>query len=396
VSRRAIAAKVAADMQSASWVREMFERGRRLKAQLGEENVFDFSLGNPNAAPPPEFFDALRAVACEQRPELHGYMSNAGFEETRAAVARFVSREYGLELDGAAVVMTVGAAGGLNVALRAICDPGDEIIVLAPYFPEYRFYIEQAGARMVVVQTDAQFQPDIAAIQAALSAHTRGLIVNSPNNPSGAVYAESCCRELAAVLQRHDRPDRPLYVLLDDPYRRLVYEGAPPASLASCYPRSVLISSFSKDVSLAGERIGYIAVPAGVPDRQLLLGAMTILNRTLGFVNAPALMQRVIARCVGAACDFSFYRRNRDLLCRVLRHAGYELIVPGGSMFVFPRTPIDDDVAFVQRLLEQRILTVPGTGFGRPGHMRVSFAVAPHVIERAAPGFQAAFRAAAR
>lgn len=387
---KAIADKVAADMGAASWIREMFEKGRRLKAELGDDRVFDFSLGNPNATPPPAFFDALAAVACDRTPALHRYMPNPGFDDTRAAVARFVSREYRVEVDPAGIVLTTGAAGGMNVVLRAICNPGDEVLILAPFFPEYRFYVEQAGARPVVVQTDADFQPDIAALDAAVTPRTRAIIINSPNNPSGAVYTEERCREMAKLAAQHDRPDRPLYLVTDDPYRRILYDLDWCPTPARHYPRTVLVSSYSKDVSIAGERLGYIAVPNATPERGLLLGALTMLNRTLGFVNAPALMQRVIARCADALCDLSFYRANRDRLCHALRDYGYDLILPQGALYAFPKSPIDDDAAFSDILLKHRVLAVPGRGFGRPGYLRLAFCVDRATIEGGLPGLKAA------
>lgn len=386
----AIARKVAADMQTASFIREMFEKGRRLKAKLGEDSVFDFSLGNPNAPPPEAFFQALHAVATDRQPALHRYMPNAGFDESRAAVARFVSREYRLPIDAGSVILTTGAAGGLNVVLRAICNPGDEVITLAPFFPEYRFYIEQAGARMVTVQTDAEFQPDIPAIEAALTERTRAIIVNTPNNPTGAVYTDEKCRALAAMLARYDRPDRAVYLACDDPYRRIIYDLDWCPTPAAYYPRTIIVSSYSKDLGIAGERAGYIVVPPAVPEREVLLGAFTMLNRTLGYVNAPALIQRVIARCADALCDVAFYRQNRDLLCGALREYGYELVMPRGALYAFPKTPLEDDAAFVDMLLEHRVLAVPGSGFGRPGHMRLSFCVDRRTIERGLPGLKAA------
>ncbi len=391
--RLPIAQKVAVDAKSASWIREMFEKGRKLKAELGEANVQDLTLGNPNAAPPQAFFDALKSVAAEHQPALHRYMPNAGFEETRQAVARFVSGEYRQEFSAGDVIMTSGAAGGMNVTLRAICDPNDEVITLGPYFPEYRFYIEHAGARMVMVQTDSEFQPDLAAIEAAISERTRAIIVNSPNNPTGAVYTEEKCRGLGELLARHDSADRPIYLLLDDPYRRIIYDLDWCPTPLRHYARTVVTSSYSKDLSIAGERAGYIAVPRSVPEREVLLGALTMLNRTLGFVNAAAVMQRVVARCAGALCDIGFYRQNRDRLCGALREYGYQLSTPGGALYVFPRTPIEDDVEFVEVLVKQRVLTVPGRGFGRPGHIRVGFCVDPKTIERSLPGFKAAIEA---
>lgn len=388
--RSAIAAKVAEDVKTASWVRGMFERGLKLKAQHGEDNVFDFSLGNPNASPPAAYFEAVAAVAAERDPARHRYMTNAGFSDARAAVARFLTREYRTEIPADGVLLTVGCAGAANVALRAILDPGDEVIVLAPYFAEYRPYIEQANGRLVAVETRADFQPDLAAIEAALTDRTRALLVNSPNNPCGAVYDEAVCRGLGALLQRRDRPDRPLYLLCDDVYRRLVFDLDWCPAPSRHYARSIILSSYSKDLSIPGERAGYIVVPPCVPEREALLGALTMLNRTLGFVNCPAFTQRVLVRCADALCDVDFYRQNRDLLCTALREYGYELTVPAGALYAFPRTPVADDAAFVEALVEQRILAVPGRGFGRAGHIRLSYCVDRRTIERALPGFKRA------
>lgn len=391
---RAIADRIAGAIGSASFIREMFERGRRMKAEFGEDQVYDFSLGNPNAAPPSEFFQALQSVAREHRPELHRYMPNAGFDDTRTAVATFLSREYRFELDAAGLILTSGAAGGMNVTLRTLLNPGEEVIVLAPYFPEYRFYIEQAGGTMVLVQTDEHFQPDLGAIDRAINPKTRAIIINSPNNPTGAVYSELSCRGLADLLTRRDSDDAPIYLLTDDPYRRILYDRDWCPTPAGMYRRSIIISSFSKDLSIAGERAGYLALPPVLPNRQLILNAMTMLNRTLGFVNMSAFMQRVLARCVAAECDQSVYRSNRNRLCSALREIGYELEMPGGAFYAFPRTPLADDIAFCDLLTKERILAVPGRGFGRPGYMRLSFAVEPVVIERSIAGFHAARTAA--
>jgi len=386
----AIAQKVAADMQSASWIRGMFEKGLKLKAELGEDNVYDFSLGNPNATPPAAFFDAIDAIARERDPRRHRYMPNAGFDDARAAVARFLSAEYRLSLTPGSVVLTSGAAGGMNVVLRAICNPGDEVLVLTPFFPEYRFYIEQANAAPVFVPTDDEFQPDLTAIEKALTAKTRAILINTPNNPTGAVYTEAKCRALAELCRQYDRPERPLYIVCDDPYRRVLYGLDWCPTPVAHYARTLIVSSYSKDLSIPGERAGYIAVPPDVPEQALVLGAVTMLNRTLGFVNAPALMQRAIARCADALCDARLYRENRALLCDALVEYGYDLVKPQGALYAFPRTPIDDDPAFVDVLLQHHILTVPGRGFGRPGYMRIAFCVERKVIERALPGFKAA------
>lgn len=390
MARTAVSQKVAIDTTQASFIREMFERGRKLKAEYGERNVFDFSLGNPNASPPPEFFDAMKAVAAERKPALHRYMPNAGFDESRAAVAEFLCREYGVEFDAAGVVLTSGAAAAINLILRCICDPGDEVIVLAPYFPEYRFYIEQTAATMRIVQTDDQFQPDAAAIAAAITPRTRAIILNSPNNPSGAVYTQESLAAIAAVLSKHDRDDAPIYLICDDVYRRLIYSSGRCPNALKLYRRSIITSSYSKDLSVPGERLGYLAFPPQTPERPALLGAATMLNRTLGFVNAAAFMQRVIARCASAMCDTTLYRRNRETICDALRSCGYDLVEPQGALYAFPKTPIEDDLAFVDILLKHRILAVPGRGFGRPGHIRLSYCVDRETVEGALPGFRLA------
>lgn len=393
---KVISRVVAANMGNASFIREMFERGRRMKAEYGEQNVFDFSIGNPNATPPPEYYAAVDAVAVDRRPELSRYMPNPGFEETRRAVAAFLSDEYAVSFDTGSIVMTSGAAGGLNVALRTICEPGDKVIVPAPFFPEYRFYIQQAGAEMTLVPNNADFELDLPGIDKALASGARAVIFNSPANPTGVCYTEATVAGLIEVLQRHDRPDRPVYLLIDDPYRRLVFDMRRAATPLGRYPRTLLISSYSKDLSIPGERAGYIAVPQSVEERGVLLAALSMINRTLGFINMNAFTQRVIARCASACCDIEFYRKRRDVLCDGLKRIGYQFRRPEGGMFVFPKTPIADDRAFIDVLTEQRVLAVAGQGFSCPGYMRLSFAVDLETIERALPGFEAAFRLAQR
>lgn len=396
MSELPISRRVAGDMKSASWVRAMFEVGQKLRAELGEENVFDFSLGNPNASPPAAFFEALARCATRREPARHRYMSNAGFPETRAAIAAFLAREYGLPFRPELVIATCGAAAAMNIIMRAILDPGAEVIVLNPYFAEYRFYVEHAQGVLVAVESDRAFQPDVAAVEAALTPRTRAVVLNTPNNPTGAVYGEEICRRLGAMLRRHDRPDRPIYLLCDDIYRRVIYDMDRCPAPARHHPRSIVASSFSKDISIPGERIGYVAVHPELPHAGVLMSAMIMLNRTMGYVNAPALMQRVVAECIDACCDVAFYRRNRDLLCGALRSFGYDLPTPGGAFYAFPRCPIDDDVRFVEILQKHGVLAVPGRGFGRPGHIRLSYAVSPETVERSLPRFKAALEEARR
>lgn len=393
MSTPVIAQRVAQDMQASSWIREMFEKGRRLMAELGEDQVYDFSLGNPNADPPDEFFAALSSVAQDRRPELHRYMPNAGLPECRTAVAQMLNDTYGLAFSADGIVLTSGAAGATNVALRALLNPGDEVIVLAPYFPEYRFYIEQAQGTMIVVDTTVDFQLDLNAIAAAITPRTRALLINTPNNPTGVVYRSEDLQQLGNLLAEQDSPERPLYLLCDDVYHRLAFDVTNCPAPASHYARSVVLSSYSKDISIAGERLGYIALHPDLSEPEMVLAGMTMLNRTLGFVNASALIQRIISRCSDALCDVDMYRDNCDLLCNALIDYGYELARPTGALYAFPKTPIPDDVAFVDQLLEQRILAVPGRGFGRAGHMRLCFCVARKTIENALPGFKTAIDA---
>jgi aspartate aminotransferase len=380
----AISQKVTGFMESASWIRRMFEQGALLKREHGPENVFDFSLGNPDLAPPAAFTAALQAVVAEI-PGHHRYMPNAGYPDTRQVVADRVRELHGVDPGAAGVIMTVGAAGALNVALKALLDPGNEVLALAPYFPEYRFYADNHGGVLKVVPTTPEFDLDLEAIEAALTPQTRVLIVNSPNNPTGRVYSPQALNALGELI---DSKAPEATVITDEPYRRIVYDDAPQGSILAATPRSAVATSFSKDLGLAGERLGFLAVHPEHPDRQALLGAAVFANRTLGFVNAPALMQRVLARLDDVTVDLGIYAERRRLFLEGLREAGYECVTPEGAFYLFPKAPIDDDVAFVKALLEERILAVPGSGFGAPGYFRLSYAVPTDVIPKALPGFK--------
>jgi len=380
----AISARVSEYMKSASWIRRMFEQGAKLKHEHGAENVFDFSLGNPDLPPPPAFSRALQAVAAEV-PGVHRYMPNAGFPETRARVAERVAKQHGVDPGAAGVIMTVGAAGALNVVLKATLDPGNEVVVPVPYFPEYRFYVDNHGGVLELVPTTPDFDLDLNAFEDALNENTRIVLINSPNNPTGRVYSAETLKQLGELMERK-APEATL--VSDEPYRQIVYEGHEVASVLAVTPRSVVATSFSKDLGLAGERIGYLAVHPDHPDREGLLAAAVFVNRTLGFVNAPALMQRVIARLDEVTVDLEVYAERRSVFLEGLREAGYECVTPEGAFYLFPRSPLEDDVAFVQALLEERILVVPGTGFGQPGYVRLSYAVPTETIRRALPGFK--------
>lgn len=386
-----VSKKIRAALESASWIRRMFEEGAELKARLGPEKVCDFTLGNPDLEPPPRFKEALRQAAADPRPGLHGYMPNAGLPAAREALAASLRQRYGEPFTAGDLILTCGAAGGLNIALKALLDPGDEVIILAPYFPEYLFYVDNHGGLPRVVETDAHFQPVPAAIAAALGPRTRALILNSPHNPTGQVYEETALRELGRLLTEFgERRGEPVYLLADEPYGRLVYDGLSLPNLFQIYPHTILITSSSKELSIPGERLGLAAISPRAADREELVAGMVLANRILGFVNAPALMQRVVAAVAGEAVDVSPYARRRELFAQVLREAGYDFVLPKGAFYFFPQAPGGDDLAFVARLKAENILAVPGRGFGRAGYFRLAFCVPEEVIVRAAPGFQRA------
>jgi len=375
-------------MKGSSWIRRMFEEGARLKAKHGDANVFDFSLGNPVIEPPAAVRAALVAAAQDATPGAHRYMPNAGYPHVRAAVAKRLADETGLPFEGRHVVMCVGAGGGLNVVMKTILEPGDEVILLAPYFVEYQFYVDNHGGSPRVVETDAAFQLDLAAIEAAVTAKTRAVLINSPNNPTGVTYPGSSLDALGALLRAASkRIGRRIVVIADEPYRRIAFDGPVPWAFAS-YEDAVLVTSHSKDLALPGERIGFIAASPSLEGVDEFVAGATFATRTLGFVNAPAIQQRAVASLQGATVDPEIYRRKRDRLHGELTRMGYEIVKPSGAFYLFPRSLVADDVAFVRELQEELVLTVPGVGFGRPGHFRVSYCVEDETIERALPGFE--------
>jgi len=378
-------------MKGSSWIRRMFEEGARLKAEVGAENVFDFSLGNPVLEPPPEVRAAFRACLDEPDGGHHRYMPNAGYPETRAAVAAWLSSDYGTPFSPDQVLMCVGAGGGLNVVLKALLDPGDEVVAFAPWFPEYPFYVDNHGGRFVTVPAGKGFLPDTAALEAALTDRTAAVLLNSPNNPTGVVYPQETLDALGEVLRRHSaRRGRPVYLVSDEPYRRILFDGARPASVFRAWEASILVTSHSKDLAIPGERIGCVAVGPRCPDGAAIVNACTFATRILGFVNAPALAQRAVRTLQGLTVDPEAYRRKRDLLCGALARMGYGFERPGGAFYLFPRAPGGDDVEFVLRLARERVLVVPGSGFGTPGWFRIAYCVEDRTIERALPAFERA------
>jgi aspartate aminotransferase len=386
-------------MKRSSWIRRMFTEGQRLKAKLGADQVADLSLGNPVQEPPTALFDRLKELADVEPAGYHRYMSNAGARTTREAVAAHLAKHTGVPYAGDNIVMSVGAGGALNVAFKGILDTNDEVICLTPFFVEYEFYISNHGGKMVLVPTDARFRPDAEAIRAAITPNTRAVVVNSPNNPSGVVYDEDDYKALAAVLEEASAAQgRPVFLISDEPYRAIAYEGVTVPWPVNHYRDTLHITSFSKDLGIPGERIGYIGINPASADATALRDAFTFTNRTLGFVNAPALQQRLIEGLLDVRVDMTAYIAHRDRLLQVLDDAGYEVVRPYGAFYIFPKVPGGmDDVEFVNLCLDEQLLVVPGSGFGTPGHFRMSYAVSDRDVELAVGALQrVASRIAAR
>lgn len=376
------------NLARASWIRKMFEEGARLRTLLGPDRVFDFTLGNPWGEPPPAFYTELKKLALNPVPGMHGYMSNAGYEETRAAIAGVLKEETGLPFRPDHIVMTCGAGGGLNVVLKTILNPGEEVIVLTPYFMEYRFYIANHGGKIKEVRTQSDFQPDLEALAAAITPQTKALIINSPNNPTGVVYPEASLKQLGDLLKaREEELGTTIYLISDEPYAKIVYDGTRVPSVFKLFRNSIVVTSHSKDLALAGERIGYIAIHPESKDAALLFEGLVFCNRTLGFVNAPALMQRLVTHLQKEKPNVAVYQEKRDLLYEHLTSLGFTMVKPRGAFYLFPRSPLPDDVEFVRMAQKYNILLVPGSGFGLPGYFRLSYSVSKEMILNALPAF---------
>ena len=385
-----VAKKMQAFAEKSSWIRKMFEEGAKMKAEFGAENVFDFSLGNPDVPPPAKFGEVLKELVGDEKPGVHSYMPNGGYPYVREVLAAKLSQEQDVELGMGDVLMTCGAAGGLNVIMKSLLDPGDEVIILAPFFVEYNFYVDNHGGVTKVVATDEEFNLDLAAIEEALTEKTKVVLINSPNNPTGQVYSAQSLAAQGKLLDRvGEKFCSTIYLVSDEPYRKIVFDGLAVPSIMATTTNSIVVSSYSKDLSLPGERIGFIAVHPDMHDKGGLLDAMTLANRILGFVNAPALMQRVIAELQDESVDSSIYERRRKIFCDILDEAGFEYVKPKGAFYLFPKTPIDD-VEFCSLLQEEKILAVPGRGFGAPGYVRLAFCVDEEVIAGSADAFKRA------
>jgi aspartate aminotransferase len=383
-----VSLKIRESIEKSSWIRKMFEEGAKLKAEFGADNVYDFSLGNPDIEPPVEFFNTFKKMAGSTQKGVHGYMPNAGFLDVRNSIAKKVEKEHKLKIDGNSILMTCGAAGGMNVVLKTILDPGDEVIVIKPFFAEYGFYISNHQGVSVMVDSNKDFSINIDAIEKAITPKTKGIIVNSPNNPSGKIYKEEEIDALCNLLKKKSGNGRNIYLISDEPYREIVYDNKTVPPILSKYTNAVIINSFSKSLSLPGERIGYIAVNPQKEEYNLLLGGLNLSNRILGYVNAPALMQRIVAELNEAAVNVDIYKKRRDIFMKGLRDAGYEFNEPEGAFYLFCKAPGGDDVKFVKHLQKYNILVVPGVGFGGPGYFRIAYCISEDVIERSLPKFK--------
>ncbi|OQY18462.1 MAG: aspartate aminotransferase [Desulfobacteraceae bacterium 4572_35.1] len=386
----AIAKKISTCIEQSSWIRKMFEQGDLLRQQFGAENVFDFTIGNPSVEPPPAFHAELKKIADNPISGMHRYMSNAGYDDTRAAVAQFLSQRSDKKVDAANVIMTCGAGGALNVVLKNVLNHGEEVIILAPYFVEYKFYIDNHCGTPVVVETkEDNFQLDLQAIENHISNKTKAIIINSPNNPTGVIYpADDLCALNKLLLRKQQEFGSTIYLVSDEPYARLAYDNQEVPAVFNCIKNSIVVTSHSKDLALPGERIGYLATNPDLDEVNKFMEGAIFCNRVLGFVNAPALAQRLITNLQNESVDIDAYEEKRDLFYTELTNLGFEVVKPQGGFYLFPKSPLEDDVEFVQLAQKYNILLVPGKGFGAPGYFRIAYCIDKQIIENSLPAWK--------
>ena len=387
-----IADKMKALVKNSSAIRAMFEEGKIMAAKYGAENVYDFSLGNPNVPAPVQVKEAIIEEAEKEEPiVLHGYMSNAGYEDVRQAVAESINKKFDTAFSAKNIIMTVGAAGGLNVILKTLLNPGDEVIAIAPYFGEYNSYVSNFDGKLVVVSPNTEtFQPNLTELEEKLTARTKVVIVNSPNNPTGVIYSEETIQAMAEILRKKQKEfGTDIYLISDEPYRELAYDGAEVPYLTKYYENAIIGYSFSKSLSLPGERIGYLVIPDEAADSEDVISAAGTATRILGYVNAPSLMQKAVAKCLDAQADVPYYDRNREDLYNGLKEMGFECIKPQGAFYLFMKSPVADEKVFCEAAKKQHILIVPGSSFACPGYVRIAYCVAHETIINSMPGFKA-------
>ncbi|MCX8022816.1 MAG: pyridoxal phosphate-dependent aminotransferase [Syntrophorhabdaceae bacterium] len=383
-----ISKNIAESMKSSSWIRAMFEEGERLKKKYGPENVYDFTLGNPIAEPPAQLKEELIKVATSNKRGMHRYMTNSGYEEVREEIATFMREASGLNFGKEHIIMTVGAAGGINVVLKSLLDPGDEVIVPNPFFVEFMFYIGNHAGVMKLVDTKEDFHLDIDNIEKAITERTKAIIINSPHNPTGVVYNEDELNRLASLLRERRKKGHRIFIISDEAYRKILYDNIKFPNMFNIYEDTITVTSHSKDLALPGERIGYIAISPIMDNAQSLIDAAIFSNRILGFINAPAIMQRLVAKFQKNSVDIGDYQRKRDAIYQILIDAGFEVVKPSGAFYIFPKAPIEDDIKFVKDLQKHHVLAVPGIGFGKSGYFRLAYCVEMDVIEKSRPYFK--------
>lgn len=381
--------KIVENVSKGSMIRAMFEEGAKLKKLHGADKVYDFSLGNPDVEPPEAVIEAFRKYI--EEPDIHKYMSNAGFDDVREKIANRIQEETGAAISAGSIVMTCGAAGGLNVVLKTILNPGEEVVLFAPYFVEYLTYIDNSVGKPVIVPANTDtFEPDANALRNYITQKTKAIIINSPNNPTGVIYKEQTLKEIAKVLEEKESEfNSTIFVLSDEPYNKLVFDDVQVPSVLRIFKNSIVVNSFSKSLALPGERIGYIAVSSAVKDADLLMNCLIYCNRVLGFVNAPSLLQKVVAASINVAIDTDIYKERRDLLYNILTSCGFSCIKPQGAFYLFPKSPIPNDMEFKNLALKYNILLVPGSGFGCPGYFRLAYCVSLKTIENSLPAWKA-------
>ncbi len=386
-----ISEKMVGYVQNSSIIRAMFEEGKRLAAIHGAENVYDFSLGNPSVEPPKAVKEAIIEILNEESPNyVHGYMNNSGYEDVRLAVAESINKKFGTIFSTENILMTVGAAGGLNVILKTLLNPQDEVIAFAPFFGEYNNYVANFDGKLVVVSPNTDtFQPNLAEFETKITSKTKAVIVNNPNNPTGVVYSEETIKTLATILEKKQKElGTAIYLIADEPYRELAYDGVEVPYLTKYYDNTIVGYSYSKSLSLPGERIGYLVIPSVVDDFENVISAANVANRILGFVNAPSLLQRAVAKCLDAEVDVSAYNKNRELLYHSLVEYGYECVKPQGAFYLFVKALEEDDKAFAAAAKKFNLLVVPGSAFACPGYIRIAYCVDYNMIKRSLPSFE--------
>ena len=386
-----ISKKMVGYVEASSIIRAMFEEGKQLASIHGAENVYDFSLGNPNLAPPEELKQAIIDILNNESPTyVHGYMSNSGYEDVRSTIAESLNKRFKMDFSEKNLIMTVGAAGGLNVALKTILNPGDEVITFAPYFGEYRSYVSNYDGNLVVVSPNTvNFQPNLKEFREKITAKTKVVIINSPNNPTGVIYSEKTIQELSDILREKQREfGTSIYLISDEPYRELAYDGITVPYIPKYFENTIVGYSYSKSLSLPGERIGYLVIPDTVDDFENVLSAANVANRILGFVNAPSLLQRAVAKCVNAEVNLEAYNKNREALYKGLTEIGFECIKPEGAFYMFVKSPIENDKDFANIAKKYNILVVPGSAFACPGYVRIAYCVSYETIINALPKFK--------